>query len=150
MDGKTALMQKLPTPEEMFTKSGLVGSSSDGFNINSVMSNPALMHKYMNIMQNGTPEAKNYFINNVMYPNQGANMMNGMFNGMNGGMNMMGMMNPMMGGMNMGMGQMPGMGMNMMGMGMPMMGNQMGMMNMGQMRMPGMGNPNPSGLNALY
>ena len=112
MDGKTALMQKLPTPEEMFTKSGLVGSSSDGFNINSVMSNPALMHKYMNIMQNGTPEAKNYFINNVMYPNQGANMMNGMFNGMNGGMNMMGM-------------------------GMPMMGNQMGMMNMGQM--PGMG-----------
>ena len=114
MDGKTALMQKLPTPEEMFTKSGLVGSSSDGFNINSVMSNPALMHKYMNIMQNGTPEAKNYFINNVMYPNQGVNMMNGMFNGMNGGMNMMGMMNPMMGGMNMGMGQMPGMGMNMM------------------------------------
>ena len=125
MDGKTALMQKLPSPEEMFTKSGLVGSSGDGFNINSVMSNPALMHKYMNIMQNGTPEAKNYFINNVMYPNQGANMMNGMFNGMNGGIipnmgmgmpmmgNQMGMMNPMMGGMNMGIGQMqmPGMGM---------------------------------------
>jgi hypothetical protein len=124
MDSKTAMMQKLPSPEEMFTKSGLVNSSADGFNINNVMSNPALMRKYMNIMQHGSPEAKSYFMNNVIFQNQMNPAMNGgMPNmGMGMGMNPMmmggfgmqqpmgmnpGMMNPMMGGMpNVGMGYM--------------------------------------------
>ncbi len=120
VDSKTAMMQKLPSPDEMFTKSGLVNSSADGFNINNVMSNPALMRKYMNIMQNGSPEAKNYFMNNVIYQNQMNPTMNG---GMNINPGMMGMNPMMMGGMQGGM--MPGMnpGMMGMGMGMPMMGN---------------------------
>ena len=121
MDGKTGMMQKLPDPEQSFgNASGLVNSSADGFNINNVMSNPALMNKYFNIVRNATPEAKEYFMNNVVNPGamqnpyqQNYGMYNPMQQQMNASPNTMQQpmgVNPMMGGMGMGM-QMPGMGM---------------------------------------
>ena len=133
VDSKTELMQKLPTPDEMFVKAGMVESAGNGFNINSVMSNPALMRRYMNIMNNGTPEAKTYFVNNVINGGQqplgynyGQQMqMNGMMGQIPLSMQQQAMMSNMqMGGMQMGMNF--GMQQPMMGMGMP------------QQRMPGM------------
>ena len=119
MDGKTFTMQKMASPDQLFTTSGMVSSSGDGFNINSIMSNPILMQKYYNIMQNGTPEAKDYFVNRVMgFGNQQYNPMMGMQQpGMGMGMNPMMNANsgmPNFPNMNMG-----GMQMPMMGMGMP-------------------------------
>ena len=123
VDSKTELMQKLPTPDEMFVKAGMVESAGNGFNINSVMSNPALMRRYMNIMNNGTPEAKTYFVNNVINGGQqplgynyGQQMqMNGMMGQIPLSMQQQAMMSNMqMGGMQMGMNfgmQQPMMGM---------------------------------------
>lgn len=123
-DGYTARLTER-IDENMFNSSKMVSDSNSGFGMNNVLMNPAAMMKYNSIMQNGSPEAKDYFMRmmredyqqkmqDYMMQNQGTqgkvfsqNPQQNMFNNPmmnNVGMNNFGFgMNPMMG-MEFGMG----------------------------------------------
>lgn len=60
-DGYTARLTER-IDENMFNSSKMVSDSNSGFGMNNVLMNPAMMMKYNSIMQNGSPEAKDYFM----------------------------------------------------------------------------------------
>lgn len=122
-DGYTARLTER-IDENMFNSSKMVSDSNSGYGMNNVLMNPAMMMKYNSIMQNGSPEAKDYFMRmmredyqqkmqDYMMQHQGTQgqvfsqnpQQRNMFNPMMG-MNNFGMgMNPMMNGFGMGMHQ---------------------------------------------
>ena len=102
-DSKTSLLRKhIEADGNMFQKTQMVTDSTTGIGINNILTNPNLLGKYQRIMENGTPEAKQY-MTNLMY--QSNPIMASQFQMMSGvGMQNpgfpqmgMGMMNPMMG-----------------------------------------------------
>jgi hypothetical protein len=139
MDSRTMMFNKLPDPDSMFAKGGIVDANATG-GMNNVLMNPTVLQKYMNIMNNGTQEARAYM----------AGVLQQQYAQANGGMSQQ---MPSVGAMGMPMQPMAGMGMAMqppmmggvgmqpqmgMGMGMPMNG----MMGMQQPMMGGGWNTN--------
>lgn len=111
-DYKTAMFRKhIDADGNMYQKTQLVTDSTSGIGINNIYTNPNLINRYQNILNNGSPEAKQAMMNLMMQNNPMMASMMG--NGMQQNNFQMGMMNPMMG--------MPGM-MNPMMMGMNQFG----------------------------